>query len=347
MSTAHGYAAFACDSPLSPYVFDRREPGDHDIRIDISFCGICHSDIHQARNEWGAASYPMVPGHEIVGRVTHVGRRVRKFKVGEFAAVGCLVDSCRKCPNCRKGLEQHCTQFVSFTYGSVERDGKTPTQGGYSSHIVVDSAYALTVASGQPLERVAPLLCAGITTYSPLKRFGARRGSRVGVLGLGGLGHMAVKLAAAMGSEVVVLSGSPAKRADAKRLGAHDFVLTSQAQEMSKNAGRLDLIIDTVSAPHDVNAALALLKTEGVLALVGASPTPLQVGPFALIVGRRQIAGSLVGGIAQTQEMLDFCAKKKVLADVEVIAARDINSAYERLLKSDVRYRFSIDLATL
>ena len=346
MSQAKAYAAQNPTSPLSPYTFERREPGDKDVRIEIAFCGICHSDLHQVRDEWGGATFPMVPGHEIVGRIAQIGRKVTKFKIGDLAGVGCLVDSCRKCVNCRKKLEQHCAGPVSFTYNSKEKDG-TPTQGGYSSHIVVDEAFVLKVAKGQPLERVAPLLCAGITTYSPLKRFGAGRGKRVGVLGLGGLGHMAVKTAAAMGAEVVVLSGSAAKKADAKSLGAHEFTLTGDLAAMARQAGRLDMIVDTVSAPHDLNAALGLLKTTGTLVLVGASPKPLEVGAFPLIIGRKQIAGSLIGGIAETQEMLDFCAKKKVLADVEVIAAREVNTAYDRLLKGDVRYRFSIDLSTL
>jgi uncharacterized zinc-type alcohol dehydrogenase-like protein len=347
MSLAKAYAATSPTDPLTPWSFERREPGEKDVRIEIQFCGICHSDVHTVRSEWGAAAYPVVPGHEIAGSVTAVGRKVRRFKVGDSAGVGCMVSSCRKCENCRRGLEQHCSGGLSFTYNSVERDGKTPTQGGYSSHIVVDEAFVLKLAGGQPLERVAPLLCAGITTYSPLKRFGTKKGSRVGVLGLGGLGHMGVKLAAAMGAEVVVLSGSASKKADAKRLGASDFVLTSDPAAMAKNAGRLDLIVDTVSGRHDIGAALGLLKTAGTLALVGASPSPLELPAFPLIIGRRMIAGSLIGGIAETQEMLDFCAKKKVLSDVEVIAPKEINAAYDRLVKGDVRYRFSIDLSKL
>ena len=347
MSRAKAYAAMSPAAPLQPWTFERREPGEKDVRIEIAFCGICHSDLHTVRDEWGPARYPIVPGHEIAGRVVEVGRKVTKFKAGDLAGVGCLVESCRKCANCKRGLQQHCLGPVSFTYNSLEKDGKTATQGGYSSHIVVDEAFALKLAAKQPLERVAPLLCAGITTYSPLKRFGAGTGTTVGVLGLGGLGHMGVKLAAAMGAEVVVLSGSSSKKADAKRLGAHDFVLTSDGDAMSKNGGRLDLIVDTVSGQHDIAAALGLLKTAGTLALVGASPLPLSLPAFPLIMGRRQIAGSLIGGLKETQEMLDFCAKKKVLADVEVIAPRDINASYERLLKGDVRYRFSIDASKL
>ncbi len=347
MSKARGYAALKPAAPLVPFSFDRREPGDMDVRIEIAYCGICHSDLHQVRDEWSEGLFPMVPGHEIAGRVTQVGRKVRKFKVGDLAGVGCLVDSCRKCPSCRRGEEQFCDGPLSFTYNGTERDRKTPTYGGYSSHVVVDEAFALKVRAGQPLERVAPLLCAGITTYSPLKRHGAGKGRRVGVLGLGGLGHMAVKIAAAMGAEVTVLSGTASKKTDARRLGAHDFALTSDPKTAARMAGRLDLIVDTVSGPHDVNAALGMLGVGGTLALVGASPKPLEIGAFPLIARRRAVAGSLIGGIAQTQEMLDFCARNKVLADVEVIPASGINAAYERMLKSDVRYRFSIDLKTL
>ena len=347
MSQARAYAAATPTSPLAPTTIPRREPGPLDVSIEIAYAGICHSDIHTVRGEWGEGIYPVVPGHEIVGTVTAVGRKVRKFKVGDLAGVGCMVNSCRKCANCKKGLEQHCSGKVSFTYNSTEPDGKTPTYGGYSSHIVVDEAFVLKVKKGQPLERVAPLLCAGITTYSPLKRFGAKKGTAVGVLGLGGLGHMAVKIAAAMGARVVVLSGSESKRPDAKRLGAKEFVLTKDAAQMAAHAGKLDLIIDTVSGPHDVNALLNLLTTAGTLVMVGASPKPHEVSSFGLIMNRRAVAGSLIGGIKETQEMLDFCAKRKVLSDVEVIAAKDINAAYERVLKSDVRYRFSIDAKTI
>lgn len=347
MSQAKAYAVMSPTTPFQAWTLDRREPGDKDVRIEIAFCGICHSDLHQARDEWGGSRFPMVPGHEIAGRVTAVGKKVRGFKAGDLAGVGCLVGSCRTCENCRRGLEQHCSGPVSFTYNSLEKDGTTPTYGGYSSHIVVDETFVLKLKAGQPLERVAPLLCAGITTYSPLKRFGAGKGMRVGVLGLGGLGHMGVKLACAMGAEVVVLSGSAAKAADGRRLGAHDFVLTSDPAAMRKSAGRLDLIVDTVSAPHDIAAALGLLKTGGTVVLVGASPRPLELPAFPLIMARRQVAGSLIGGIGETQELLDFCAKKKVFADVEVIAPSEINQAYDRLAKGDVRYRFSIDLSKL
>jgi len=347
MSHARGYAALSAKSPLEPFSFTRREPGDKDVSIEIAYCGICHSDLHQARDEWGGAAFPMVPGHEIAGRVKAVGKGVKKFKVGDSAGVGCLVNSCRNCPDCKRGLEQHCRKRASFTYNGTEQDGKTPTYGGYSDHIVVDEAFVLKIAPGMPLERAAPLLCAGITTYSPLKRFKAGKGDRVGVLGLGGLGHMAVKLAAAMGAEVTVLSRTASKRADAQRLGAAEFLLTSDRAAVAKSAARLDLIIDTVSGTHDVDAALGLLRTEGTLVMVGASPEPLPVRTFALIGGRRSLAGSLIGGLPETQEMLDFCAKKKVLADVEIVAVKDVNSAYERLLAGNVRHRFVIDLKTL
>ncbi|HVC09199.1 MAG TPA: NAD(P)-dependent alcohol dehydrogenase [Elusimicrobiota bacterium] len=342
-----GYAAKSAGSRLEPFSFHRRNPGDNDVVIDIAYCGICHSDVHQVRDEWGGAAFPMVPGHEIAGRVSRIGKEVVKFKVGDAAGVGCLVDSCRKCSSCHAHLEQHCEGRISFTYNSTEQDGKTPTYGGYSSQIVVDEAFALKIKAGEPLEAAAPLLCAGITTYSPLKRFGARPGSRVGIVGLGGLGHMAVKIAAALGAEVFVLSGSKSKQAGAKRLGAHEFILTSDAAKMQALAGRLNLIVDTVSAKHDLNACLNLLSLEGTLALVGASPQPLEFGTLPLITGRRFIAGSLIGGIAETQEMLDFCAAKKIRADVETIAMTDVNAAYARLLKGDVRYRFSIDMKTL
>lgn len=346
MSECQGYAVKSAASPLEPFSFTRREIGDQDVRIDIAYCGICHSDIHSARNEWGSAAYPMVPGHEIAGRVSQVGKSVRKFKVGDTAGVGCLVNSCRKCPNCLKGLEQFCQGPAVFTYNSVDRDGST-TRGGYSSHVVVDESFALKIAPNLPLERVAPLLCAGITTYSPLKRFNVGKNSQVGVLGLGGLGHMAVKIAAAMGAEVTVLSGSKSKVSDAKRLGAHEFELTSDAATAAKLAGRFNVIVDTVSAKHDLSAYLNMLGLEGTLVLVGASPTPLEFGAFPLIFGRRSLAGSLIGGLPETQEMLDFCAKQNVLADVEVIGVQEINAAYERVLKGDVRYRFSIDLKTI
>lgn len=341
------YAAADAQSSLAPFEFDRREPGPKDIEIEIAYCGICHSDIHMARNEWGITPYPVVPGHEIAGIVSRVGSKVRKFKKGDAAGVGCFVDSCRRCPACKKHLEQHCATGASFSYGGTEQDKKTPTFGGYSERIVIDEGYALKIAPKQPLERVAPLLCAGITTYSPLKRFKVGKGHRVGVLGLGGLGHMAIKFASAMGAEVTVLSRTASKKQDAKLLGAQEFALTTDDSSTSKLAGRFDLIVDTVSADHDINAPLSWLKLQGTMVLVGAPPQPVQLQAMSLLMGRKTLAGSLIGGIAETQEMLDFCAKKKVYSDVEVISIKDVNEAYERTLRADVRYRFSIDLKTL
>jgi uncharacterized zinc-type alcohol dehydrogenase-like protein len=345
MSQAKGYAVTSATSPLTPFSFARREPGERDVRIDITHCGICHTDIHQTRNEWGMSTYPMVPGHEILGRVSHVGKKVKKLKVGDIAGIGCMVGSCGKCGACKNGLEQHCEVHTSFTYNNTEQDGVTPTQGGYSSHIVVDEGFALKIDPKQPGERVAPLLCAGITTYSPLKRWKIGKGSKLGVLGLGGLGHMAVKLGAAFGAEVTVLSGSPSKKADAKRLGAHEFELTSEAG--AKLMNRFDMIIDTVSADHDVNAVLSWVKTRGTVVLVGVPPKPISIGAMSLVGGSKSLSGSVIGGIDETQEMLDFCAKKKVLADVEVIGIKEVDKAYERMMRNDVRYRFTIDLKTL
>lgn len=347
MRKVQAYAAPRAGAELVPFAIARRATGERDLRIEIAYCGICHSDIHQVRDEWGGASFPMVPGHEIVGRVVEAGRKVRRFKPGDLIGIGCLVGSCGDCPSCRRGLEQHCLDHVSWTYNGTEVDRKTPTYGGYSKEIVVDEAFALRVPPKLPPEKAAPLLCAGITTYSPLKRLKLGRRSRVGVLGLGGLGHMAVKLASALGAEVTVLSRSRAKEADALRLGAHAFVLSSDPGAAAGLEGRLDAIIDTVSAPHDLDAALSWLKTEGTLVMVGASPSPLPVGPMPLIGGRRSLAGSLIGGIAETQEMLDFCAKKKLGAEVEVIPIAKVNEAYRRVLAGEVRYRFVIDLATL
>lgn len=344
MKPTKAYAAHNPAAALQPFDIQRREPGPKDVEIEIAYCGVCHSDIHMARNEWSFTQYPVVPGHEIVGRVTKTGAKVRRFKAGDAAAIGCLVNSCRKCPNCKAGLEQHCKETI-LSYNSKDRDG-TITYGGYSQRIVADEDFVLKVAPGQPLERVAPLLCAGITTYSPLKRFGVRKGSRLGVLGLGGLGHMGVKIGAALGAEVTVLSHSAGKRADAKRLGAHEFALTSDAKQAAALAGRFDVILDTVSADHDITAALGWLKIGGTVVLVGASPKPLALGAFALL-GRKAVAGSLIGGIAETQEMLDFCARRKVLSDVEVVPIQKVNEAYERTIRGDVRYRFVIDLKSL
>ncbi|MES2965633.1 MAG: NAD(P)-dependent alcohol dehydrogenase [Bdellovibrionota bacterium] len=347
MIKAKAYAAQSATSPIAPFQIERREPRADDVVIEIDFCGVCHSDIHTARGEWGPTHYPCVPGHEIVGRVIRVGKKVKKFKVGDLAGVGCFVDSCGKCENCKKNEEQFCTKGCSFTYNGTELDKKTPTYGGYASHITVRDKYTLKIKKGLPLERVAPLLCAGITTYSPLKRYGTKKGKKVGVVGLGGLGHMAVKIAKAMGAEVVVFSTSPNKEADAKKLGAKHFVISKDPANFAPWAGKLDLIIDTVSAPHDFNPYLQSLKIDGTHVLVGAAPEPNQVGAFALIGGRKRLTGSLIGGIKETQEMLDFCAKKKVFSDIELIPADRINEAYDRTVKGQVKYRFVVDAKTL
>lgn len=344
---AKAYAAQSATAPLAPLVIERREPRPDDVVIEVAYCGICHSDIHTARSEWGPTAYPCVPGHEIVGKVIAVGKKVKRFKVGDIAGVGCFVDSCGKCHSCKTHEEQFCEKHTSFTYNSTELDGKTPTQGGYSSHITVKEKYVLKVKKGLPLERVAPLLCAGITTYSPLKRAGVKKGQKVGVVGLGGLGHMAVKIAKAMGAEVTVFSTSPNKEPDAKKLGAKHFVVTKDPKNLEAVAGTLDVIVDTVSAHHDLTPYLNALGVGGTLALVGAAPQPNQVSAFGLIMGRKKLAGSLIGGIKETQEMLDFCARKKVLSDIELIPAAQINAAYERTVKSDVKYRFVIDMKTL
>jgi uncharacterized zinc-type alcohol dehydrogenase-like protein len=340
------YAATSAKSGLAPFTIERREPGPYDVLIEILYCGICHSDIHTVRNEWNNAIYPMVPGHEIIGKVTRAGDKVRKWRVGDIVGVGCFVDSCRKCEACRAGEEQFCEGGMTLTYGGYERDGKTPTYGGYSTQITVNEDYALRIAKDQPLERVAPLLCAGITTYSPLKRHGVQSGFSVAIAGLGGLGHVGVKIAKAMGANVTVLSHSPNKRQDAIGLGADDFVVTRDEKAFKDNARRFDFILDTMSAPHDYNAYLSLLKRDCTMVLVGA-PEPSMLSSFPLIFGRRSLAGSLIGGLRENQEMLDFCAEHGVLADVEVIPVQKVNEAYDRAVKSDVRYRFVIDLATL
>jgi len=347
MTLARAYAAFDAKSPLGPHTVERRDPGPKDVEIDILFCGICHSDIHQVRDEWGGAAYPMVPGHEIVGRVTRVGSSVSRFKPGDMAGVGCMVDSCRTCDPCRRDLEQFCQTGAAFTYNGTEMDRKTPTFGGYSTGVVVDEAFVLKVPANLDPAGAAPLLCAGITTFSPLCQWNCKRGDRVGVVGLGGLGHMAVKLAAAMGAEVTMLSTSKAKEADAKKLGAAGFALTSDPTTFEKLAGTFDLIINTISAPHDYNQYLGLLKVQGTMVLVGAPPQPIPVSAFSLIFGSKRLAGSLIGGIQETQKMLDFCGAHGIVSEVEVIPASKINEAYERMLKGDVRYRFVIDLASL
>ena len=347
MLPTRGYAAKSATLPLEPFSFDRREPRAHDVVIDIAYCGVCHSDIHTARNEWGGTIYPVVPGHEIVGRIAQVGSEVKRFSIGDIAGVGCFVDSCRECDSCRDGEEQFCERHLVMTYSSYENDGKTPTYGGYSSRIVVDENYVLRIPDNLPLEGVAPLLCAGITTYSPLRRFKVGPGQRVGVVGLGGLGHMAVKLASAMGAHVTVLSTSGAKEADARRLGADDFVVTKDPKNLAPLAATFDFIIDTVSAPHDLNLYLGLLKRHAAMVLVGAPPEPAAVASFSLIMKGRMLAGSLIGGIRETQEMLDYCAQHGITSDVEVIPIQEIERAYERTIKSDVRYRFVIDMKSL
>lgn len=347
MLKTKAYAAKSSKSKLAPFTFYRREPGPKDVLIEILYCGICHSDIHQVRDEWDNATYPMVPGHEIAGRVVRTGSKVKRFKAGDTVGVGCFVDSCRKCSSCKEGVEQYCEGHISFTYNGTEKDKKTKTQGGYSSQITVDEKYILKISPKLPLAAAAPLLCAGITTYSPLRYFKVGKGSRVGVVGMGGLGHMGVKLAAAMGAEVTVFSTSNSKEKDARRFGAKNFVVTKNLKNKKPLENRFDFIIDTVSAPHDVNFYLDFLRREGVLVLVGVPDTPPEIKAFSLIGKRRKIAGSLIGGIKETQEMLDFCAKKNIWADIEMVSMKDVNKAYDRTVKGDVRYRFVLDLKTL
>jgi len=341
------WAAARAGAPIGPFSIDRREVGPGDVLIDILYCGVCHSDIHQARAEWGDAIFPMVPGHEIVGRVGGVGSSVSRFRAGDLAGVGCFVDSCRECPPCRRGFEQFCEKGAAFTYNGTEMDRKTPTYGGYSARIVVAEPYVLKIPARLDPAAAAPLLCAGITTYSPLRQWECKKGDRVGVVGLGGLGHMAVKLAASMGAEVTMLSTSRSKEADARRLGAHAFELTSDDATFTKLAGRLDLIIDTISAAHDYDKYLGLLRPFGAMAIVGIPPAPTPVAAMSLIVGNRRLAGSSIGGIPETQEMLDYCAERGIVSDIEVIPIQKINEAYERMIKNDVRYRFVIDIASL
>jgi len=347
MSITKAYAAKSAATPIEPWSIDRREPKSHDVQIDILYCGVCHSDLHTARNEWGGTVYPVVPGHEIVGRVTKVGDHVKKYKVGDLVAVGCLVDSCRECDNCKEGLEQYCSNGMVGTYNGQERDGSGITYGGYSKQIVVTEDFVLKISDKLPLEGVAPLLCAGITTYSPLRHWKIGKRDKVGILGLGGLGHMGVKLAVSFGAEVTMLSHSPSKEADAQRLGAHKFILTSDKEQVKSVNNYFDFILDTVSAPHDYNMYLNMLNTDGVMVCVGAPSEPAVVPAFNLILQRRSLAGSLIGGIPETQEMLDYCAEHNIISDVEVINIKDINESYERMLKGNVRYRFVIDMATL
>jgi alcohol dehydrogenase (NADP+) len=345
-----GYAANAARKPLEPFSFERREPREHDVLIDIKYCGICHSDIHQARDEWSEyqeeAIFPMVPGHEIAGIVAKVGSKVTKYKPGDHVGVGCFVDSCRKCEECTRNLEQYCSVQTSWTYNGREQDG-TPTYGGYSDKIVVDENYVLRIPDNLPLDGAAPLLCAGITLYSPLKHWNAGPGKKVAIVGLGGLGHMGVKLAHALGAEVTVLSRTLSKQADGKRLGADHFYATSDPETFTKLERYFDLIINTVSAGTDWDDLLGLLKVDGSMVLVGLPEKKVAMGAFPLTGGRRSLAGSSIGGIKETQEMLDFCAQHKLTSDIEKIPIQKVNEAYERVLRSDVRYRFVIDMASL
>ena len=341
------YAAQKAHAQLEPYNFKRREVGPRDVHIEILYCGVCHSDIHQARDEWGGSIFPMVPGHEIVGRVDKVGKSVKKFKEGDLAGVGCFVDSCRECSYCKQSLEQFCDGHVAFTYNGREMDGKTPTYGGYSSNIVVDENYALKISPKMDLAATAPLLCAGITTYSPLRHWKVGKNSKVAVMGLGGLGHMGVKFAAAMGAEVTVLSTSKSKEQDAKKLGAHHFALTSDPHVFDKLENQFDFILDAVSAEHDINSYMRMLRVHGTLCLVGIPPKPTAIHAFSLVGGRKSLSGSPIGGIAETQEMLDFCASKKIASDIEMIPIQQINGAYERMIRGDVKYRFVIDMKSL
>jgi len=347
MTPTKAYAAKDSNSNLVPWTFERRDLKPHDVQFDILFCGVCHSDIHQVRNEWGNSKYPMVPGHEIVGKVTQVGSHVTKFKAGDLVGVGCLVDSCRVCDSCKEGLEQYCENVSSGTYNSFEQDRVTPTYGGYSDKIVVHEDFVLHVSDKLNLAAVAPLLCAGITTYSPLRHWKVGKGHKLAVLGLGGLGHMAVKFGVSFGAEVTVLSTSPSKESDAKKLGAHKFVVTKDAAQMKDYKRYFNFILDTVSAPHDIKLYLPLLKTNGVHICVGAPTEPYQVPAFGIIGGRKSIGGSGIGGLPETQEMLDYCATHNIVSEIEMIEMKNIDKAYERMLKGDVKYRFVIDMATL
>ncbi len=347
MTPTKAYAAHDAASPLVPHTIERRSPGPNDIEIDIRYCGVCHSDLHQARNEWQGTTYPCVPGHEIVGLVTRVGTDVRGFKPGDRAAVGCMVDSCRTCGNCQDGEEQYCDQGPIWTYNSPDKHSGGMTYGGYSQRVVVDQTFVLRLPGNLDLAASAPLLCAGITTWSPLRHWGVGPGQKVGIVGLGGLGHMGLKFAAALGAEVVLFTTSPGKAEDARRLGASEVIVTRDPAAMDAHRNSFDFILDTVSAPHDLNAFLGQLRRDGTLTLVGVPPEPAPVAATSLIFGRHQLAGSLIGGIRETQEMLDFCGEHDITSDIELIPMAAINEAYERMLKSDVKYRFVIDMATL
>jgi uncharacterized zinc-type alcohol dehydrogenase-like protein len=341
------YAVMEAKKPLVPYEFDRRELGAHDVALDIAYAGICHSDIHQAREEWGPAIFPMVPGHEIAGTVTSIGSSVTKFKVGDKIGVGVFVDSCRTCENCKQGLQQYCLEGLTGTYNQLERDGKTVAMGGYSNYFVINEDYAVHIPANLPLEGVAPLLCAGITLYSPIKHWNVGPGKKVAVMGLGGLGHMGVKFAVAMGAEVTVLSHSPHKKDDALAMGAHHFIATNDDSVFAAHAKTFDVILNTVSAELDINKYVSLLKLDGTLVVIGLPGKPYAVHVGSLLDGRRSIAGSMIGGIPQLQEMLNFCGEKSIVSDVEVIKADYINEAYERTVASDVKYRFVIDASTI
>lgn len=347
MIATKGYAAQDNKSPLAPWNFERREVGPHDVQFDIQYCGVCHSDLHQIKDDWFPGIFPMVPGHEIVGRVVKVGDHVKKFKVGDIAGTGCMVDSCRECENCKKDLEQYCLKGNSQTYNGLEQDGKTPTYGGYSNTIVVHEDFVLHVSDKLNLAAVAPLLCAGITTYSPLRHWKVGKGHKLAVLGLGGLGHMAVKFGVSFGAEVTVLSTSPSKEQDARKLGAYNFVVTTDEVQLAAARNSFDFILDTVSAEHDLNLYLSLLKTDGTHICVGVPSQPAPVAAFSLLGGRKSLAGSGIGGIAETQEMLDYCAEHGIVSEIEMIDIKNIQDAYDRMLKGDVRYRFVIDMATL
>jgi uncharacterized zinc-type alcohol dehydrogenase-like protein len=347
MNNVKAYAAFDPKKPLGPFTISRREASGHDVAIEIKYCGVCHSDVHQARDEWGGSLFPMVPGHEIVGIVSHVGSSVKKFKIGDKVGVGCLVDSCRTCSSCKEGLEQYCETSYVATYNSFEKDGKTPTFGGYSTNITVHEDFVLRIPENLPLDAAAPLLCAGITTYSPLRHWKAGPGKKVGVIGLGGLGHMAVKIAVAMGAEVSVFSHSEKKKEDAFRFGAKEFFVTKDPSIFEKHARTFDLLINTVSVELDWNLYIGLLRRDGSMVLLGVPSKEPPVSAFGLIGGRRSLAGSLIGGLPETQEMLDFCGKHNIVCDIEMISIESINQAYDRMVNGDVRYRFVIDISSL
>ncbi len=347
MIPVNAYAAASARAPLAPWSFERRDVGPDDVLIDVAFCGVCHSDLHQVRDEWGGSTFPMVPGHEIVGHVAEVGSAVTTFAVGDRAGVGCFVDSCRECAPCKADLEQFCEKGMSGTYNSTEQDKVTRTYGGYSTRIVVDQRYVLRLPDNLDLAATAPLLCAGITTYSPLRHWKIGAGHKVGVVGLGGLGHMGVKFASAFGAETWVITTTAAKADDAKRLGAVGVVVSKDKADLKSHAGSFDFVLSTISAPYDLNTYLGLLKVDGTMVTVGAPERPLDLHLFSLIMGRKSVGGSLIGGIAETQEMLDYCGEHGIVSDVEIIPASKIDEAYERMLKSDVRYRFSIDASTI